>query len=440
MSRFRTIAHLVLALIFSMPSSSVRAFTAETSEDYVIGNQTSEMASVGILKAGSIVEIPDEFKVEEAGRINVAKSLEQWEKSGTVVNANYTDQFSKTRTEKFFQVKISKAAEGSSVPSGQSQFFISLQPEKLKALEIPITEDMRIFVNNNFTEGNSETEAIFCVGCNTAVQSPTSEKAAAPIIAAIERAQQVQEVARPAAPIAAPPTPIAVPPVVVHTEPPRPPPVIQETAEAAPAPAAPRLPSPPKAVIKLQKLSPAFANQCRNFITKSGELGPWGRILVSEMKKYPIFTNPKNKVEISYRVGDKMEAICPMYQQMSKQEKYLAMTWVMTAVADIESDCEPSGLNRNATNGRAIGLFQMEEKDSTRQGGGRGPACRGHLNMFDAATNIACATSIMSDVLEKGRGLANPDWNYWQPLRSRSKKDLPYFLNRMKQYQPCFRR
>lgn len=125
------------------------------------------MERVGLLKRGTIVEIPDEFVVHKNGKPDLELTLNNWLREAGQMRTNsdrpgrYT--FDGEKNEYFFPIRVTKPAKGSTVAEGHqnNQHFIALKFLARRGSALVVSDDAPI------TASRSETVA-------------TAPKAAAP--------------------------------------------------------------------------------------------------------------------------------------------------------------------------------------------------------------------------------------------------------------------
>ncbi len=147
--------------------------------------------------------------------------------------------------------------------------------------------------------------------------------------------------------------------------------------------------------------SSKFSRGCRNFIDEYGNLGAFGRRLLEAIdtveKEYKDTYNSScfyNDIDVS--------SICPNFKDLTEPMKKKFWAYAFASIAEAESSCNPTGHNRNGTNDRADGLFQLEFSWDQRRTSGRDERfCRtekGGTNTQDLRFQAECATSIMRDL------------------------------------------
>lgn len=157
-----------------------------------------------------------------------------------------------------------------------------------------------------------------------------------------------------------------------------------------------------------------FAQGCDRFISSNGQLGPWGRTALAEIRNYPIFSNPD--VDVA--------AICPNYKSFDREQRDTFWVWTFMSMASKESSCNEGTVARGV-NAQAVGLFQLH-----------GNQCPG--NMRDGHQNTGCAVTMLADELNKRRRLVSrcssncnsedlgrAEATYWAVLRADGAPDDP---------------
>ncbi len=178
--------------------------------------------------------------------------------------------------------------------------------------------------------------------------------------------------------------------------------------------------------------------KCENFISEDSSkgYGPWGNVIsqyLDEKGTHSIFF--KNDLPGMFQGIN----TCPKWEIMNHDEKKHFWVWTMAAIAHVESKCIPTARNRNATNGVATGLYQLDERPSMRSW--RGENC-GAKNILEPNSNIRCGLDIMGDLLNGSQGIYRTSgelWgskskSYWEHLR---RKDGGTIGNLIKQNPYC---
>jgi hypothetical protein len=88
----------------------------------------------------------------------------------------------------------------------------------------------------------------------------------------------------------------------------------------------------------------------------------------------------------------------------------------------VESSCKATAQNKNATNGKAVGPFQLDDRPSSRKW--RGEYCKEDISR-NPKLNSLCAAEILLELLEGKTGrydtngkIFGPGSNsYWEELR-----------------------
>jgi hypothetical protein len=173
------------------------------------------------------------------------------------------------------------------------------------------------------------------------------------------------------------------------------------------------------------KLPSYAAPQCKNFISDSGELGPWGEKFLQAIRavdnKYQ-----EQKNSSCFQNDAKVGVLCPGFRKLRTPEK--EAFWVHTAacIAHFESSCRPTASARGSYD-KAIGLFQLEFTTRRRAISERDPVfCQTKSKSTNVTTNIdfqtQCTASIIADVhCKRGHPLGGRV-GYWEELNHSSGK------------------
>jgi hypothetical protein len=125
------------------------------------------LQKVGRLAAGSIVSIPDQFAVKKDGKVDFESTLNNWlSKSSTLANEAGLKNFSDTKKDFYFPIKIVKAAPGSQL-GNQDSYMVALHYLHRKGALLETTAD---------TDLNSLV-AVPAISATEAVEAPVIESA-----------------------------------------------------------------------------------------------------------------------------------------------------------------------------------------------------------------------------------------------------------------------
>ena len=175
---------------------------------------------------------------------------------------------------------------------------------------------------------------------------------------------------------------------------------------------------------------------CSKFVTSSGALGPHGKVIVNHLKQINgsrFFDN---------NIGG-INAACPKWSKLTKAEKEYFWVWFFAALALKESTCKEGQVNGNATDGVAVGYFQLNErtKDRSWRDGDSGKSC-GYVEVRSSVPNIKCSLEIFNEQLKGKNGIYKGNGNivgagansYWQDLRKKSNQTV---IKMVKTFPPC---
>lgn len=166
----------------------------------------------------------------------------------------------------------------------------------------------------------------------------------------------------------------------------------------------------------------ALKGDCRKFIStdEEGGYGPWGKEIIK-------YLADKDEESVFFREDQEgmVNGIkaCPNWKDMNRAEKEHFWVWTFASIASIEASCKEKSGNPKATNGTAVGLMQLESRQSQRAW--RGPNCNVN-SVNDAKNNLRCGMDIMEELLKgkegeyKGNGqLWGNKSSYWQHLKKK---------------------
>jgi hypothetical protein len=156
-----------------------------------------------------------------------------------------------------------------------------------------------------------------------------------------------------------------------------------------------------------QALSDLHPHCKRFFISDDGKIGELAA-LISKMVADDIKTNRENSgfMKMSAQFEKKFEGqpICPGFKDFTPLMKVAFYTWIFELTAYAESTCNENIKPNTAAdvpNGPAVGLYQLELKQSLRSW--RGGACKTLKDneILTAKGNTACSFQIMKSFLDK---------------------------------------
>jgi hypothetical protein len=147
---------------------------------------------------------------------------------------------------------------------------------------------------------------------------------------------------------------------------------------------------------------------CTQFMDNQGRMGPWGSWALQLIKDKPD--------SFGENVPDDIRKWCPNYPKMKPAQRELFWVWAMMSMASSESSCKPTADNKNAPNGTAMGLFQLEYNKCPK-------ASRSSDDLHKPKHNITCAVDLLANELQNRDQLMTPTskgskGTYWGPLRS----------------------
>lgn len=148
---------------------------------------------------------------------------------------------------------------------------------------------------------------------------------------------------------------------------------------------------------------------CQKFINKDGEIGPWGRTMLTA------FENHKDVFE--KHTPDDVKKYCPTFPTMNGDRRKLFWLWFFASVAQPESSCR-SHETSQGPNGTAIGLFQMDPPACSRAG-----VPLSATELLEPANNIRCAVAVFANEMHRRNTIMvgtsqGSGGTYWGTLRN----------------------
>lgn len=169
------------------------------------------------------------------------------------------------------------------------------------------------------------------------------------------------------------------------------------------------------------------AKYCSRFIQDNGEYGVYGQILYKTlMKDARIRRVLIDDADKRIAKDPVMQQVCPGFTKLSKEDRARFWIWTMAAIAWDESKCDGLVKPKKGPNDTLIGLFQLEDRRSSRAW--RGEYC-GVKDIKPVDAQLRCAIDIMRGQYEctPGKAACNPQKgtygtpslksSYWEKLR-----------------------
>ena len=396
--------------------------------------KNEELAKIGMLAKGSVVEIPDKYTVRDrSGKISASASFNNW-----LSKAGYTSQEinKKVRDPKldfYFPVKIVSMAPGSTGSRslvGKTHFM---------ALRVLAKSSGRLMVNRNSPvfKGPDDIEPLWPQDPEEESAAPTETATAPETSPALdpqtEAAGVCENCSNPDAP-----TPVS-------TE------ILAATSEALDV-SAPSSFDDEFVQNRLPTLSSGFFSggaRCDRFIKADGSgYGPYGQELLRQISEPEM-----NRIYMSN--GNGAVNACPNFASFTPAQKRHFWVWTFAALAWQESKCNNGTRDSSAhinPNGKAVGLYQIERRSDLREGRDdryRGRYCSGDPESL--RVNTRCSVRMLATPLTNGNGPLTRSNQYWGPFKFaengewiKLKNGRRIFVKSVskkliKQYAACFR-
>lgn len=398
-----------------------------------------ELVSVGILKAGSVVEIPDQFKVTRPdGRIDGEASFNNW-----LLKANYSKKdvarkITDPRKDFYYPVRIVSMAKGS---TGKNL----VNEVRFMALRVLARSSGRMYVRKDSPvyKGRKQDVPLDARGDVEEAAAPApSQTTAAPSAPNADDNSADDDDDDSAPTQTPPPAPRSNPRANADED-------VNNEARSGTNEDCPECSAREEAATTAQTLATAitsrgysdearglqglvsqFPKTCESFIKPDGSYGPLGQKVLKEMAPWKAFQQDWSS---SARAAE----ACPNYNSFNAAERRHFWVYAFAAM-----EAEESGCNQNAgadawlnPNGVAAGGAQIEEDAALRRGrdkayGGR--FCGGG-NPYEPNQNIRCAVRMLEDVADNGEGPFSRQNQYW----SSYKYPRMYAKALISQYKAC---
>ncbi len=415
---------LIMGLLISPISHALQIQLNTSMKVRQFDDEAAALNPVGVLAAGSIVEIPDLFKVLKKGKVDADATFKKWLTQAGYSRSAIRGKVKDPRLDFYFPIRIVKMAKGSSGKHliGTTRFM---------ALRVLERSQNGLTVKTKSRVYRGPGESPLKPGLAVPEKHAPRETPIAPAHQAEAEAQTPAQTV-PYTPEQTEP-PAATEPV--QTSVPTAAPLEAGTASSDDCPEcdaardqansgaanAESLGNTVRDQITpqiynsessgAQPLTRGFDSACQAFIKPNGEYGPYGQKVLREISRYPDFLADSRGTA----------NFCPNFNSFSDAQKRRFWVWLSASVAQQEATCNPDArapLWMNA-NGHASGLFQIEERVNLRNGRDSqygGNFCSG--DAYDVDVNIRCGIRMMKDLVDNGDGPYAHRNNYWSSLRS----------------------
>jgi hypothetical protein len=374
------------------------------------------LAPVGVLRKGSVVEIPDQFAVKKNGKIDAEASFNNWLSQAGYTNSQIKKHVRNQKQDFYYPIRIVSAAGAPRSSLKGKTLFMALRVLERSHGSLRVKE-----------------------------AAPASR--GSPALKPLRGLPRVAPEARPARAARSAETataPAPAPKAQSQAEPPvyTPPAADDESSDSQtegsgdPAENCPTCNLPPNPVDDLanaareqvsnadrssssglQGLSSQFPRNCQDgrFINNDGSYGPLGEQILKQLRRHPG----------TFLANGAAAGACPNFDKWVDSEgrpdearRYHFWVYLMTAVFAKESTCREYA-PAQGPDGVLAGLGQMPA-DETRNNNddsfhGWGNDCAG--NMSIASNNIRCSVRRLEAAVDDGRGPYRGAL-YWSTLRN----------------------
>jgi hypothetical protein len=167
----------------------------------------------------------------------------------------------------------------------------------------------------------------------------------------------------------------------------------------------------------LKVTSYGLAANCKNFLQSNGELGPWGKGLISGIERSGVKCFYED-IDFSY--------LCPKYSDFSIVQKKQFLAFLFATIAHYESSCNKKA-RAQGVNDIAVGLFQLEDSQRWRHKAGRpSPQCSPDKSVSDTYSTdfqLPCVAAMFSRQYCKSGKNPGKHSSYWHKLNPSRKGD-----------------
>ncbi len=430
---------LIMGLLISPISHALEIKLGSSMNVRAFDDENSALSSVGVLAAGSVVEIPDRFKVVKRGKVDAEATFNKWLSRAGYSRSTINKKSKDARTDFYFPVRIVSTAKGSSGKHliGKTRFMALRVLERSK-LGLKVIKTARVYqgprhafpLKPGWAAPTDPKSVPRAAPVARPARSRATARTAKPDSQAYSNDQTTNSADNTPTPQGSP-TEAAVPQSCPECDAARTD-ANSGTANAAELGTAVRDHIEPRAYDAeadgLQGLTAKFPAACQTFIKTDGTYGYEGQIALKELSRY----------SDAYLNASGMEKVCPNFNKPSFDEaqKRHFWIWLLAAVSAQEASCNPDSRAslRVNKNGHAAGLFQIEERKDLRAARDRvygGTYCSG--DPYNENVNTRCAVRMLETVIDNGNGPSARRNNYWSSLMHSG--DKTHAL--ISQYEAC---
>jgi hypothetical protein len=425
--RITTHIALICVLVAYAPTASSVQIVLGTAMK-VRSSGEDGLTPVGVLRRGSIVEVPDRFKVMKNGKVDAEATFDNWLRQAGYTNSQINRRVRDQKQDFYYPIRIvSVAGHPKSRLKGRT-LFMALRVLERSHGGLRVKEDAPAY------SGSSSLQPLRGLPRLAPVARP-----AQPAARSAETTTRPQD----EPPVYRPPVPEEEAQEESRTEGTdssqecvecqlqQPQSQTEELARTAreQVATADRISSR-----GLQGLPSQFPANCRDgrFINGDGSYGPLGAEILKQLRRHPN----------EFLSNGAARGACPNFDSWVDRDgrpdearRYHFWVYLMTAVFAKESTCR-NNAPAMGPHGALAGLGQMPA-DQTRNANdnryyGWGSDCSG--NMSIASNNIRCSVRRLEAAVDNGRGPYTVAGNYWSTLRSESRGMTKALIS---QYADC---
>lgn len=404
------------------------------------------LAPVGVLRKGSVVEVPDRFKVMKNGKVDAEATFDNWLRQAGYTNSQIDKRVRDQKQDFYYPIRIvSVAGHPKSRLKGRT-LFMALRVLERSRGGLRVKEDAPAYSGSSSLQplrGLPRVAPVARPAQPAARSAETTTRTTAPVLAPATAPAPQAPQSQDEPPVYRPPAPEEEDQEESQTEGTessqecvecqlqQPQSQTEELARTAreQVAAADRISSR-----GLQGLSSQFPANCRDgrFINGDGSYGPLGAEILKQLRRHPN----------EFLRNGAARGACPNFDKWvdrngrpDEARRYHFWVYLMTAVFAKESTCR-NNAPAMGPHGALAGLGQMPA-DQTRNANdnrfyGWGSDCSG--NMSIASNNIRCSVRRLEAAVDNGRGPYTVAGNYWSTLRSESRGMTKALIS---QYEDC---
>jgi hypothetical protein len=420
----RIVRYSHVAVLIAMTSLSPVSFALQITLGSAMKVRTlngNSLNAVGVLAIGSVVEIPDRFKMRDkkTGKVDPEASFNNWLLEAGFDQQDIDAPVPTPRKDFYYPVRIVSLGKGSNADGlvGKTRFMA------LRVLEhshggLKVKETARIYAGSKSLTPVKPLAKQPQRSADDSTPAPRAAPRPAPAAPA-ETSAVAQSKSKPSR-AAKEQDALTNHPV---SQPSQGDPQMEATSQEEKCPECDAAQAADELKSKISGSLPAlynseakneqglgrgFAANCSSFIKSDGTYGPWGQTVIKEIMNSKANGKTSDFLANWDMTNAKAKLACPNFNHFSDAQKRHYWVYAIAALSMEEASCKPNISDPVGGNafGHAVGLMQIEEIALYRRGRDivyGGQFCSG-AHPKETGLNLRCGIRMVDDVVRLGHG------------------------------------